>query len=257
LKAFLAILFVSFFLPGISQPVSNWKHTKTFSLEGRRTVLDQLNNTYVIRKWEIVKLNYAGEELSRYSNKMIGEDIQLDVTNPLKVILYSPNQMRMFFLDSRLGEMSEQINWMQQGYEQISLVATSHTNGIWLYDPINFQLIRLFENLELDRKSLNLAQLVRLELYPTDVIEVNNKVFVFDVFANYLRKIPIKGIERLVISDNRLFYTKDNQLMVFNLLDSSEELVNIELNEVQFFSVNRNKICLTKSKGIFIYEAMQ
>lgn len=250
----------------IGQTNGNWKKAKTISIEGKRTVLDQLNNIYVIRKWEIIKLNPAGEELSRYSNKMIGDDIQLDVTNPLKVILYSPNQMRMFFLDSRLGEMSEQINWMQQGFEQISLVATSHTNGIWLYDPINFQLIRLFESLELDRKSLNLAQLVRLELYPTDIIEVNNKVyltdpkhgiFVFDVFANYLRKIPIKGIEHLVISDNRLFYVKENQLTAFNLLDSSEELVKIELNQAQFFSVNRNKICLTEPKNIFIYDAIQ
>ena len=82
-----------------------WKVDQTISISAERAILDQLNNVYVLRKGEVIKLDAKGKELSRYSNKLIGEDVLLDVTNPLKVLLYSPEQMRLITLDSRFGEM--------------------------------------------------------------------------------------------------------------------------------------------------------
>jgi hypothetical protein len=242
-----------------------WKVDQTISISAERAILDQLNNVYVLRKGEVIKLDAKGKELSRYSNKLIGEDVLLDVTNPLKVLLYSPEQMRLITLDSRFGEMNEQVNFFQSGYEQISLVATSHSNGMWLYDPIDFKLIRLNKSMDEERTSLNLAQLFKVNLYPTDLIEINNKVymtdpnhgvFVFDNFGNYLRKIPIKGIRKVVISDDRLFYMNKESLRALNLLDSSEEIVTIEMNSKSYFSVNRNRIAITKKDGIIIYQAL-
>jgi hypothetical protein len=242
-----------------------WKVDQTISISAERAILDQLNNVYVLRKGEVIKLDAKGKELSRYSNKLIGEDVLLDVTNPLKVLLYSPEQMRLITLDSRFGEMNEQVNFFQSGYEQISLVATSHSNGMWLYDPIDLKLIRLNKSMDEERTSLNLAQLFKVNLYPTDLIEINNKVymtdpnhgvFVFDNFGNYLRKIPIKGIRKVVISDDRLFYMNKESLRALNLLDSSEEIVTIEMNSKSYFSVNRNRIAITKKDGIIIYQAL-
>lgn len=239
-----------------------WVKEHVIELKGQRTYIDQLNNLYVLRKGEIWKLNAQGEEVARYSNKLIGEDVRLDVTNPMKVILYSPNQMRLIFLDSRLGEMNEQINLFTAGYEQISLVATSHSNAVWFYDPINFILIRLDQNLDEERRSLNLAQLLRVEFYPTDLVEINNRVyltdpeqgvFVFDIFGNFLRKIPIKGIEHLIVSDQHLFYYKGGVIYALNLLDSSEKEVKIDLESEWFFDVNRNRVVFTRPERIIIY----
>ena len=136
---------------------------------------------------------------------------------------------------------------------------------MWLYDPIDFKLIRLNKSMDEERTSLNLAQLFKVNLYPTDLIEINNKVymtdpnhgvFVFDNFGNYLRKIPIKGIRKVVISDDRLFYMNKESLRALNLLDSSEEIVTIEMNSKSYFSVNRNRIAITKKDGIIIYQAL-
>lgn len=245
--------------------VRQWKVNQSISISAEGASLDQLNNIYVVRKGEILKFDAAGKEVARYSNKLIGQDVKLDVTNPLKVLLYSPEQMRLITLDSRLGEMNEQVNFFQSGYEQISLVATSHTNGMWLYDPINFKLIRLNKNMDPERSSLNLAQLFRVNLFPKDMIEINNKVYlsdpnhgvyVFDIFGNYLRKIPIKGIEKIVISDERLFYYTNNQLTALNLLDSSEEVVTIKTKTEMYFSVNRTRIAVTDKNQIIIYQAL-
>lgn len=228
----------------------------------QRTYIDQLNNIYLVKQGEILKLDPMGRELARYSNKLIGEEVMLDVTNPMKAILYSPQQMQLVFLDSRLAELREQINLVSAGYEQISLAATSHSNGVWLYDPINFQLIRLDQNLEEERRSLNLGQMMRLELNPTDLVELNNKVyltdpehgvFVFDVFANFIKKIPITGIEYLVISDERLFYYKGATIYALHLADASEEEVEIRFTGTPFFDVHRNRVVITGPVSVTVY----
>lgn len=239
-----------------------WTVMHLFEAKAQRTYIDQLNNLYPIQQGEIQKWDENGRVLTRYSNKLIGENVSLDVTNPMKVILYAPEQMRLIFLDSRLAELREPINLFAAGYEQISLAATSHSNSVWLYDPINFHLIRLNQNLEEERRSLNLAQLLRIEFNPTDLIEVNNNVyltdpkhgvFVFDVFGNFIRKIPIIGIRNLVISDNRLFFYKGETLYGLNLLDNREEEVKIPLEGTPGFYVNRDRVVVTTAGGIIIY----
>lgn len=241
----------------------NWKEIQSIQVAAKKASIDQLNSIYAVRKGEVIKFDATGAELCRYSNKLIGEDVKLDVSNALKVILFAPSQMRLFFLDSRLGEMQEQIDLFQLGFQQITLAATSYSNGVWLYDPINFSLIRFNQNMEQDHKSLSLSQLLRIEFYPTDLIEVNKRVYLtdpeqgvfeFDVFGNFVRKIPIKGISKLVISDNRLFFSRGNQIYAFNLDTSDEEQLSIEISEQAIFDINRNRMIILNQDRLSIFE---
>jgi hypothetical protein len=243
-----------------------YKIVQEHQLNAEYCELDQLNNLYVVKKGQVLKFDPDGVELNRFSDKRIGETVLLDVNNPMKVLLYSADQMMLYTLDSRLGELSERINWFESGYEQISLVATSHSNGMWLYDPINFVLIRLNEKLEEQARSLSLSQLLRQELNPTDLIEVNNKVYLtdpnhgvmeFDVFGNYLRNIPIQGIDRLVVNDNRLFYTENQKLEAFNLYDGTIEHVEVPIEKQETFATNRNRVLVTRQGSVIIYQALR
>jgi len=263
LRSSLIILFLSLTWSAVSQD-KEWTLLKKLEYSVQSCKIDQLNNLYAVKKGEVLKLDADGKEVSRYSNKLIGEGVQIDVTNPMKVLVYSPDQMKLITLDSRLGEMNETINFFESGYEQVSLVATSYNNALWVYDPINFQLIRLSSKLEELSRSLNIAQHLRVNLFPTDVVEINSKVYLtdpdhgvfeFDVFGNYLRKIPIKGIEKLVISDQRLFYFKEGIVEALNLKDSSVEMLKIDQCAKNNFFVNRNRVAVTLPKSINIYQA--
>ena len=263
MRLFAYILLIAIPIQLLAQD-KDWKLVSNLDLSVQFCKIDQLNNLYAVKKGEVLKYDGQGKEISRFSNKLIGEDVQIDVTNPLKILVYSPDQMKLITLDSRLGEMNDRINFFDRGYEQISLVATSHSNALWLYDPINFQLVRLSSKLEEESRSLNIAQHLRLEFYPTDVLEINSKVYLtdpnhgvfeFDIFGNYLRKIPMKGIERLVISDNRLFYSKNGAIEALNLIDSTLDVLKIEGREKNNFFVNRNRVVITLLKKINIYQA--
>ena len=79
----------------------------------------------------------------------------------------------------------------------------------------------------------------------------------FDVFGNYLRKIPIKEIDRLVVNDNRLFYSENQKLEAFNLYDGSIERVEIPIDEQETFAANRNRVLITRQGDVFIYQALR
>jgi len=258
----LLIVFIAFYSTTLLGQSSHWTALYTIDAKAQQCYLDPLNRAYLVKKGEVELRDEKNKVLSIYSNKLIGEDIMLDATNPLKILVYSPNQMKLIFLDSRLAELREPINLFAKGFEQISLAATSHSNGFWLYDPINFQLIRFDQNSEEERRSLNLGQLLRLELYPTDMVEQANKVymtdpahgvFVFDVYGNYLNLLPIKGIEHLVIHNDRLFYKKDDALLAYHLIDQREEKVDIELGKTLFFDVNRSRIIGAEKNRVLIF----
>lgn len=259
-----SIWFIFCLLLGCSSIAQNteWTNSSEISSKAQKCYLDPLNRSYLVRKGEVELRDEKNKILNIYSNKLIGQEIIIDPTNPLKILLFSPDQMQLWFLDSRLAELREPINLFQKGFEQISLAATSHSNGFWLYDPVNFQLIRFDQNSEEERRSLNLGQLLRIEMYPTSLIEESNKVymsdpaqgiFVFDVYGNYLNRFPIKGVENLVIQNNRMFYKKGDELVAFHLITHQEEKVAIELGKTSFFDVNRSRIIGAEKNRVLIF----
>ncbi len=262
LRFFLFVLALMASAGNLLSQETSWSQYKVLEGPVTKVKTDQLNSIYAVRNGEIIKYDAQGKMLTRYSNKLIGDGVKLDVTNPMKVILYSEDQMRLIFLDSRLGELREEINLFNQGYEQISLAATSHSNGFWLYDPINFKLIRFDQYFKKERESLNIAQLLRVEFYPTDMIEIENKVYltdpkngiyVFDVYGNYIKRIPLKGVNELHITDQRIFFERGGKLFGLNLIDQSEEIVQLESAVTADFDLNRTMLCLVSPKGIIIY----
>ncbi|MEX2596504.1 MAG: hypothetical protein WEC59_06185 [Salibacteraceae bacterium] len=245
-----------------AQKLGEWKQKRIIDVESIDVRIDQLNNVYALERAQIEKFDSDGKLLTRYSNKLIGEDIQVDVSNPMKVLVFSPNQMRLVFLDSRLGELRDEANLFRLGFQQISLAATSHSNGFWLYDPINFKLIRFDQHFKKERESMNLAQILRLEFYPTDLKELDNRVyltdpshgvFVFDIYGNYLKRIPIKGIVQLKLTNDYMFFQKASVLFALNLRDQSENRVQLTADFAQPFDVNRSLIALNMGKEIIIY----
>lgn len=262
----LLLLFLCVFPWMLFSQETSWKQVHRIESGPQKCFVDQLNRVYLVKKGEIVLYDENFKQLSIYSNKLIGESIQVDVSNPLKVVIYSADQLRLIFLDSRLAELKEPINLFRMGYEQVSLCASSYNNGVWLYDPINFQLTRYDQNMEVMHKSLNLGQMLRLELNPTSMVERNNKLYmidpeygllVFDVYANFINRYPMKDIENLVVNDGHLYFQKAGTVYALDLLDMHEEEVPLKFENIHFFDVNRSRIVAAEPNGLLIFTTLK
>ena len=63
---------------------------------------------------------------------------------------------------------------------------------------------------------------------------------------------PGKGIDRLRIADQRLFFQRGEEYFTLHLVDGSEEVVPIEGWEGEHFDVNRTRLTGLDEKGIII-----
>ena len=123
--------------------------------------IDQYGNFYLINKDDLTKSDINGTILYRYSNKLLGNIDHLDVSNPLRPLLFYKDQGVIIVLDNTLSQQENQISLNEMGLYQTNCIANSNfDNGIWLYDLDVNEIIKINQNSKIIYKSGNLSVLV-------------------------------------------------------------------------------------------------
>jgi hypothetical protein len=192
---------------------------------------DNLGQVYLIKGDQLFKYNKFGSLLFTYSNKVLGQITIIDASNPLRLLLYYRDFGQIEFLDDALSLIGSAINLEEKLMGQSTLACASTNDEMWLYDPLDFRLVRINQKLKVSYESLNINQISGTNILPNLLIEYNNWVYlnnpatgilVFDVYGTYSKTIPIKGLQSFKFEDNQLFYFKDKKLISYDLNRFSE-----------------------------------
>ncbi len=197
--------------------------------------VDLQGNTYSISDQEIVKITAATDEEFRYSNKLLGNIDQLDLTNPLRPLVFYKDVQKLVITDNTLSKQNQQIiSFEELGMFQIQCVATSKIdNGIWVYDQELLQIVKLDRTLDRVIETGNLLQLLNLaEFTPERMVEKsgylyvycpNNGFLIFDMYGTFYKQIPISDIAVWNIVENQILYVKEHEAYVYHLKDFVSE----------------------------------
>jgi hypothetical protein len=188
---------------------------------------DRLGNLYVVTKTnQLYKYSPEGILLSTLNYKYIGNISHIDATNPLEIYVFYKELNLVVFLDNNLAYRGE-MKLERYQVTQASAIARSFDNGIWAFDLADLQLKRMDKNGENLQASGNIRQFVKQkQLLPTYVFDDNNRVFlvdsstgimVFDVFAQYLKTIPIRGNEEVKVIGDELYYKQQQNIFKYHL----------------------------------------
>jgi hypothetical protein len=199
---------------------------QTLPVQARYATADNLGNTYLITPQNAVE-KYApdGRLLTRYTNNRLGRAAMLDVANPLKVLVWYADFRTVVFLDRSLTVLGE-LNLFSAGYPEVRTLAAAADGNLWLYDEVAFQLKKttpegavLFES-----PALNLIQSERIAVTTirddgTQVLasDPDRGVLCFDVYGQFQRILPWKGISTFVLAQNRLEYLDEHALHIEHL----------------------------------------
>ena len=187
--------------------------------------IDDFGNTYVITKTELLKYSINGIFVKSFSAKRYGNIDFVDVTNPLKILVYYKDFQQILFLDNQLTASSNMISLENLGLEQTSLVCTSVNNSFWLFDKQNNSLLRYNEKSNLLVKTDNLKRILDLDLKPNFLREKNNYLYlncpqegilVFDMYGSFFKTISIKELSEFDIQNENVIYFKDKALHEYN-----------------------------------------
>lgn len=187
--------------------------------------MDHLGNVYAVGETEIVKHGPNGEVAYRYSNNRYGAIGDLDVTQPLRPLVYFPQLGTMVLLDNTLSEYRGPIDLTTKGVNYPGPVCSSVQNHFWIFEEGGTRLLRVSDRFDKVVETGNLSQILNRRLNPNFIREFGERVylndpregiFVFDLYGSYIKTIPITGLTGFFMSDHRLSYFRGDTLFRYD-----------------------------------------
>lgn len=226
---------------------------------------DILGNLYIVQKKKLTKYDIDGNIIKTYDDKNLGDITSVDVTNPLKILVYYKDFNQIVFLDNTLSVSGSPILLEELGIAQSSYACTSYGNAFWVFDNSQSRLVRFDKNLDLQNQSDNLSQLQGMEMAEYMVEKSNSLyicnasgvVMIFDKYGTYGKTIVIQGINSFDVIGNRLYYLWADHLKSIDLVSYNDNSIMLPETGVSGFRINNDILYLSNNNGISIYKILK
>lgn len=223
---------------------------------------NELEQLIITRK-DVVELYDAdGNFLFQNSGKRFGTISSVDATYSLKPVLFFKEQMEMLLLDNTLSLQGDVVALDLHGFPQASLLCSSVQNHYWLYDLLNLELIRVNEQFNQVNATGRLDQLLNISPNPTFMIEYNNWLYVndpahgilvFDIYGTYSKTIPLRGLERLQVRGEHIYYFQDGHFHSYNMRSFEQHVLALPLEECTGVRKEKQRLYVQTKDGLYIY----
>ncbi len=258
--AFVTVALISCLFAG---PISaQWM--EIWSVEGNPKFIriDNIHHLYSVGETEIVKYDDRGEAKYRFSNNQYGSIGDLDVTYPLRPLVFYPDLGALLLLDNTLSEFRGPIDLGEKGLVRPILACASVQNYFWVYDQIGSKLVRMSDRFDKVVETGNLAQILNIALEPEFIREMDGRLYlndpavgilVFDLFGSYIKTIPIKNLEYFTFVRDRIVYLENDSLRQYNTLTHELELTALPLR-CSFVTVSVPHVAAVCGKRIHFWK---
>lgn len=241
-----------------------------FTLEKKLTVqadtfyTDQLDNIYLVKGQNIHKISSAGTIDYEFNSKRYGDITTIDVTRPLKPMLFYSDLSQIIILDNTLSVQGSPIDLFSKDVGQITAACVSVDDHFWLYNLNNFELLRTDPAFNTIVKSGNLTQVVGQNVMPNFMVEVDNwlyvndpekGIFIFDIYGTYSRTIPVKGLDFFQVISGKIYFVKGENLRVYDTRSFSEESIALPVKEFDDLRVNSRRLYVLNDKTLEVYKS--
>lgn len=185
--------------------------------------IDHLGRAYIFEK-EHLTIHYD-EGIKEYQNQFLGPIFSIDLSNPLRILVFYKEANQIVFLDNELTTIGSPIQLDELNLQDVSAVCASSINGFWVYNNQTKRIEFYNENLVKTHSSIELSRFIN---QPESIISMkmsNNKIYlnienigilVFDRFSTYLKTLPIKNSNCFQALENSIIYCNNNEILNYN-----------------------------------------
>lgn len=224
--------------------------------------VDEFENIYLINsKNELFRYNNKGQLLFEYSFNSLGTLNELEVSNPQKLLLFFSDFQSIYFFDNTLSEINrldlEDINlW------GISSIALAPDNYIWLFDPVNFRILKIDDTgQQLYSSNETFSGYFSDEFQATidcssfyTAVSTHDKYLLFDNFGQFIKAEPLKS-NNLKIKSKKILYNIDSKIYIEDLElvrfeNNSEEVYKHDKEILDFQLVRNNQLYILDQSGV-------
>lgn len=249
-----------------AQTDSAFSFVKTISGSYTDFNVDNLGNIYLITAGnQLKKIRSNGDSVGVFNDvKRYGTVSYMDVTNPLKILLYYKNFATVVVLDRFLNIRSS-INFRKQNIFSVQTIALSYDNNIWLFDEQDNKLKKIDESGKLLQESTDFRMLFDTVPLPLELTDKANFIYlydpekgfyIFDYYGSFKNRLPFLHWDNIAVSEKTMYGFSNNKLFAYELNSLTLKEYNLPdflKNYLAIKAIN-GKIYLLKEEGIYIYE---
>lgn len=255
------ILSLSLSFSSVSQEIALGNKLFEISHKADHFTTDQLGNIFLWNENFVWMHSNKGDSLAAFNSRKHGSISHVDATNPYEILVFFADYKLVLFLDNYLSDNGNDIDLQELGYDQISNVCKSRSNGIWIYDLIQQQAIHLNDNYIKDKQTLNLSQWFNERITPNLLLEFNNQLFissdealfVFDHFGTFKRKIPIQNITEFQIVNEEIRYLKGQNYCSYMQKSFNESCREIPIKQLKNIRIEKTGLYVFTSKKLTVF----
>jgi hypothetical protein len=246
----IALVFV--FCAGFAQQDSVFRFEREYKGQISDFAVDNLGNLYLVfQGGQLKKLRSNGDSLAVFNNvRRFGKLHSIDVSNPLKVLLYYRNFSTIVVLDRFLNERST-LDLRKQNLIQIKAIGQSYDNNIWLYDELDSKLKKIDDDGRLIDQSNDFRQIFDTAPSPSHIVDHDKFVYLydsskgiytFDYYGGFKSRVPLTGWSDFSVINQSLFGRSAGRLYRY---DNG----TLDLRELQLpgFMANAQKMIVSSS----------
>ena len=227
--------------------------------------VDDLGNVYVVRSNNsLVKFTETGDSSTFYRSVLNGDIGSVDVTNPLRVVVYYPSYAKVILLDRMLAPKNE-LDLKKINIVPNASVALSADGNLWVYDKFNARLLKIDENLQPVGQSNDLRQQLAEVPEPSYMVERERKlylcdtangIYTFDQYGTYINTLTLFGVEQLQVYGTQLVYRHAGTLHSYDLRKTSANQLLLPPRSARVLSaaINRHVLYVLYENELVLYK---
>ena len=245
---------------------SAFKFLKTIPGSYSYLDVDVLDNIYLITETnQLKKIKPNGDSLAVFNDvKKFGNPTLLDVSNPLKILLYYKNFSTVIILDRFLA-VRNTINFRNQNIFKIKTLANSYDNNIWIFDEQNISLKKINDEGNVLSETLDLRQLFDTVPSPNQIIDKNNFVylydenrgfFIFDYYGSFKNNLPFLNWKHIAVYGNKIMGFVGDTFYSYELNSINLKSYKLPVFFKDYIDIKtmNGKIYLLKKDGVEIFD---
>lgn len=260
-KLLLLIVSILYLATGNGQPLTRKKTVQPGNIAG--LYADDLCNFYTLEKsGRITRYNTNGDSTGSCSFIRHGVPDHVDVTNPLRPLLYYKQFGRIVVLDNMLSVKTE-INLRSLNMLNTSMAAMGADGNIWVYDQFASALYKLDIRTNSVKKTAEPGVLLGTVVHPETMLAAGRKLFmvdttlgllIFDEYGSYMNTVPLPGIKDLQVAGDQLTYFSGNAIHYYNFKTIAAHDIPLPVGGAAGAKVCGEHIYIRLSDAVAIFE---
>ena len=189
--------------------------------------VDNLDNIYTLNsRNQVKKYNANGDSVAVFNDvRKFGQASLIDVSNPLKILLYYRDFATVVVLDRFLNAVNV-VDLRRLNIFQARAIGQSYDNKIWVYDELENKLKKVDETGKLVLETVDMRQVLDRSISPVKIFDENRYVYVYDpqkamyVFDYYgamKNGILISGWNNLKVAGRFIYGSKGDSLYRYEI----------------------------------------